>query len=159
MLFNSHIFIFVFLPLTLVILFGLNRLYGKRAAIVWLVAASLFFYGWWNPKYVFIILASIGFNYAIGKVISQKQTLHAKGLMLLGVAGNLTLLGYSKYANFFMANWNTLTGNSVHLEKIVLPLAISFFTFDQIAYLLDSYQGRTVKHDFWSYCLLPVSRI
>jgi len=152
-LFNSYIFIFLFLPVTLAGFYLIGGRGHHRVAISWLVACSLFFYGWWNPAYLGLILASILFNYAMGMVVSSQATNHRKLMLTLGVAANLGLLGYYKYANFFVDNLNLALGSSFHLETIILPLAISFFTFQQIAYLVDAYRGETREYNFLHYCL------
>ncbi len=154
MLFNSYIFIFLFLPITLLGFFLIGKKGHHRVAISWLVGASLLFYGWWNPAYLFLILASILFNYAFGVVLGeQKNTGKNKLLLSVGVAFNLGLIAYYKYANFFIDNLNLLLDTSYHLETIILPLAISFFTFQQIAYLVDAYKGQTREYNFLHYCL------
>ena len=153
MLFNSYIFIFLFLPLTLLGFFLIGGRGHHRIAISWLVACSLFFYGWWNPAYLGLILASILFNYAMGIVLSGGESRKRKPMLALGVSANLALLAYYKYANFFMDSLNAAIGSSFHLETILLPLAISFFTFQQIAYLVDAYRGETREYNFLHYCL------
>jgi len=118
------------------------------------VGASLFFYGWWNPAYLTLIIASIFFNYGIGLTLGgHNGTTPSKWLLGFGVAANLCLIGYYKYANFFLDNMNGLLGSEYHLERIILPLGISFFTFQQIAYLMDAYRGETKDHSFLHYCL------
>jgi alginate O-acetyltransferase complex protein AlgI len=149
-LFNSYAFIFLFLPITLL---GFHLIGGRghhRIAIAWLVAASLFFYGWWNPAYLGLILGSMLFNYAVGVSLSGNPN---RGVLALGIAANLGLLGYYKYANFFIDNLNAFVGSGFHLETIILPLAISFFTFQQIAYLVDAYRGETHEYRFLHYAL------
>lgn len=153
MLFNSYIFIFLFLPITLAGFFLAGRRGHHRIAISWLVACSLFFYGWWNPAYLGLILASILFNYATGIFLSGPVASNRKAALTLGVAANLGLLGYYKYANFFVDSLNNVAGTAFHLETILLPLAISFFTFQQIAYLVDAYRGETREYNFLHYCL------
>ena len=154
LLFNSHIFIFLFLPVTLIVFFAIGKRGGNQIAFAWLVASSLFFYGWWNPAYVPLIILSILFNYATGVALSsQGRQSKNFGLLAFGVVVNIGFLGYFKYANFFVNNINYATGVDFHLEAIVLPLAISFFTFQQIAYLADSYKGETHESDFLRYCL------
>jgi len=154
LLFNSHIFIFLFLPVTLLVFFAIGKRGQNKIAISWLVGASLFFYGWWNPAYLGLILGSILFNYSIGLVLSSYGKGASKtGLLVFGVAANLGLMGYFKYANFFVDNLNLALGTDFHLNTIILPLAISFFTFQQITYLVDSYKKETVEHDFLRYCL------
>jgi D-alanyl-lipoteichoic acid acyltransferase DltB (MBOAT superfamily) len=131
-----------------------------NTAIAWLVGASLFFYGWWNPAYLGLIIGSIIFNYLVGlalgkcheKAVTGYSPWH-KPLMVLGVAANLSLIGYYKYANFSVDNFNRITGSSYHLDTIILPLAISFFTFQQIAYVVDAYKGKTRELNFLRYSL------
>lgn len=154
MLFNSFEFIFIFLPVTLFVFFVIGRHGYYRAAIIWLVSTSLFFYGWWNPVYLGLIFGSIVFNYLLGIALNNRDShVNTKVLLVFGVAVNLSLLGYFKYANFFVETISNLTGNTYHLETIILPLAISFFTFQQVSYLVDAYQGETQEHDFLHYCL------
>lgn len=150
MLFNSYEFIFLFLPITLIIFFSIGGKGHHRIAIAWLVGASLFFYGWWKPAYLSLMLISILFNYAIGVALTHKPQ---KLTLVFGIAVNLSLLGYFKYANFFIDNLNQLTEFNYHLETIILPLAISFFTFQQITYLVDAYKGETKEYNFLHYCL------
>ena len=150
LIFNSYIFVFTFLP---TVLFGFHVLGNRghhRIAISWLVAASIVFYGWWNPAYIGLIIVSILFNYAVGVSLSGSRD---KRVLMVGVAANLSLLGYYKYANFFVDSLNAWVRIDFFLENIVLPLAISFFTFQQIAYLIDAYRGETREYNFLHYCL------
>jgi alginate O-acetyltransferase complex protein AlgI len=150
MLFNSYLFIFLFLPLTLVGSHVLARRHPGRPVLAWLVLASLIFYGWWSPPLVLMLLASITFNYAIGAVLSQRDAVppaRRKLLLWSGIGGNLVLLGQCKYANFFIAITNDLTGAAIPPGPLLLPLAISFFTFQQIAYLVDVHRGATHSAD------------
>jgi D-alanyl-lipoteichoic acid acyltransferase DltB (MBOAT superfamily) len=155
-LFNSYTFLLVFLPVVLGGFFLLGR-HSPRWAAAWLAAASVFFYGWWNPAYVGLLLGSILFNYVIGYSLARGATAATrvanKSLLSFGVAGNLLLLGYYKYANFFIANLNALSGTELVLAHIILPLGISFFTFTQIAFLVDAYQGKAREYSFVHYCL------
>jgi alginate O-acetyltransferase complex protein AlgI len=150
MLFNSYEYLIYFLPLSLAIYF----LLGRRAAwaTAWLVAASLFFYSWWNPKYLPLILASIGFNFVVGRALHRGPR-RAKALLALGVAANLVLLGVFKYADFAVRNAADLTGLPLALPQIVLPLGISFFTFTQIAYLVDVERGKAREPSLCNYAL------
>lgn len=143
MLFNSLPFIFLFLPVTLLIFFQISRWGHHRLAVAWLLAASLIFYGWWNPANLMLLLPSIFFNYSVGSILSRdfNQPRFKTGLLALGIAANLALIGYFKYANFFASTANQLVGTSFSLGQIILPLGISFFTFQQIAYLVDTYRG------------------
>lgn len=155
MLFNSFEFIFLFLPITLLIFFQIGKTGNYRFAIAFLVAASLGFYGWWNPRYLLLLIFSLIFNYFIGSALSDKFKIpFSKKLFLtLGVIVNLGLIGYFKYANFFLSTVSKLAGTNFDLENIILPLAISFFTFQQIAYLVDAYKGETKEYNFLDYCL------
>ncbi len=150
MLFNSPHFIFLFLPITLSVFFALARR-DRRSALVWLTAASVFFYAWWNPPYVVLILASMLFNYAVGAALSRNRG--GKRLLALGIAANLILLGYYKYANFFVDNLNAVIHSDLRLEPVLLPLGISFFTFQQVAYLVDAHRGETKEYDVIQYGL------
>lgn len=112
MLFNSYEFIFLFLPLTLLGFYLIGAQGHHRIAIAWLVGASLFFYSWWNPAYLGLMLFSIIFNYSVGVALGINQNrLQKKLILFLGVATNLGLLGYFKYAGFFVENINSLTNN------------------------------------------------
>ncbi len=155
MLFNSYEFIFLFLPISFFIYFYLNKRHLVKASKLFLVVASLFFYGWWNVKYLPLILVSMLFNYTVGKSLSSKKSsrVSKKGMLLIGVVLNLALLGYFKYMDFFIENFNILFSTKVSLLHLALPLAISFFTFQQIAYLVDSYRGETKEYDFLNYSL------
>ena len=155
MLFNSFEFILLFLPLTLFAFFQIGRQGHHQGAIAWLVAASLFFYAWWNVSYLGLLVISIVFNYFVGLAISRYKVLldKPKWLLAFGVVVNLGLLGYFKYTNFFIDTTNDLFGTSFHFNVIILPLAISFYTFQQIAYLVDVYRGHFEELNFVRYCL------
>ncbi len=153
MLFNSYEFIFAFLPIVFWGYFFLNAKGYYTGSKLFLVFASLFFYGWWNPAYLPLILGSMGFNYLIGSRIHKYELGKRKMLLTIGVIGNLALLGYYKYADFMIENFNMLTGAHLDLLHLMLPLAISFFTFQQIAYLVDSYRGETKEYNFLNYAL------
>ncbi len=152
MLFNSYIFLFAFLPVTL-LGFHLLRRANHQAGQIFLVMASLFFYSWWNPAYISLILLSCAANFTIGRLICQSSAKQSKTLLALGISANLVLLGYYKYANFFVDSLNTLLTTDYNLQQILLPLAISFFTFQQIAYLVDTYRGETAEYSFLHYLL------
>jgi D-alanyl-lipoteichoic acid acyltransferase DltB (MBOAT superfamily) len=155
-LFNSSVFLFAFLPLTLLAFYVLGGLGKLRTAIAVLVLASLFFYGWWNPIYLPLILGSMLTNYFIGRSLQKLRlagSTRLKPLLIVGITFNLGLLGYFKYANFFAGNLNWALGTDYNLAHIVLPLAISFFTFQQIAYLADVYQGKAQEIDLLRYAL------
>ncbi|MEO1201636.1 MAG: MBOAT family protein [Pseudomonadota bacterium] len=163
MLFNTYGFILGFLPVVVIGFYLIGRLAGNRAAISSLVIASLFFYGWWNPVYLLLIGTSIVVNYLLGLRLDPNVT-HAdpaqeyaprrsRLTLWLGIAFNLGLLGYFKYMNFFADTAAALLGASFTLERIVLPLAISFFTFQQITYLVDTSRGLAKKYSFLHYAL------
>ncbi|MDY0194460.1 MAG: MBOAT family protein [Sulfurovaceae bacterium] len=157
MLFNSYIFIFAFLPITFFIYFWLNNKRLTYASKAWMVFASLFFYSWWNIIYLPLILGSILFNFTIGTIISrnnkQQKGISKKSVLIFGISANILLLGYFKYMDFFIANVNTALGTHWDLMHIVLPLGISFFTFTQIAYLVDAYRGEVKEMDYLNYTL------
>ncbi|MCT7980288.1 MBOAT family O-acyltransferase [Laspinema olomoucense] len=150
MLFNSYVFIFGFLPVTLLVYFGLTRLRYVKAAIVWMAIASLFFYGYWNPPYLLLLLVSISLNYGFGRAIgsSPLRSDRAKFLLIVGILINLVFIGYYKYAEFFLSSLNQVFNWTWHSPDIVLPLAISFYTFTQIAYLVDAYRGETKDSNY-----------
>ena len=156
MLFNSYSFIFVFLPIVWLVFFQLARI-GHKFAAGWLAAASLFFYGYWNPAYIGLLLGSIMFNYVFGVWIAKAVVRHdesgRKRLLIVAITANLLLLGYYKYANFFLGNINAVAGSHLSFGNIILPLGISFFTFTQIAFLVDAWQGKVKEYDFIHYGL------
>ncbi len=156
MLFNSLPFIFIFLPLVAAGFFILGR-FNRLAAAGWLALASFAFYGWWNPKYILLLAGSILFNYTAGLAIVRAvlagEKRRGKRLLALAVIANLALLAYYKYANFFLSNFNALTGGGLSLGDIILPLGISFFTFTQIAFLVDAYQGKAREYNLVHYGL------
>lgn len=155
MLFNSYPFIFVFLPLVFVGFFLLARR-SHRIAALWLAAASLFFYGWWNPAFVSLLLASILFNYGVGYLIGHARQGGVGGrpglILAWGIGADLLLLGVFKYANFFLETAAGLGLGSTTLN-LVLPLGISFFTFTQIAFLVDVHRGIAREYNFVHYLL------
>ncbi len=156
MLFNSFAFIFAFLPIVLVGFFALAR-FSHRLAAGWLTLASLVYYGWWDPGYVALLLASIGVNYSLGTRIARMhesgQRSRGKRLLLLAIAANLGLLGYYKYGIFLVSNAQTLFGHAGPLPEIILPLGISFFTFTQIAFLVDAHRGLARDYSLTHYTL------
>ncbi|QOG11497.1 MBOAT family O-acyltransferase [Arcobacter sp. FWKO B] len=156
MLFNSYEFIFLFLPIVFFMYFYLIHIRLVTAAKAFLVLASLFFYSWWNVIYLPLILCSMLFNYVIGTSLtkdSEQKVVNKKQLLTIGIVGNLSLLGYFKYTDFFISNFNFFSDTNLELFHLTLPLAISFFTFQQIAYLVDSYRGETKEYDFLNYAV------
>lgn len=153
MLFNSVEYIFIFLPIVFFIYYYLNAKRLLNASKAFLVFASLFFYSWWNVAYLPLILISMLFNYTIGNSFSKNKKISNKSILIFSVIANLSLLGYFKYADFFIENINLVSNNNIDLLHLALPLAISFFTFQQIAYLVDSYRGETKEYDFLNYAI------
>jgi D-alanyl-lipoteichoic acid acyltransferase DltB (MBOAT superfamily) len=158
MLFNSYEFIFLFLPVTLAGFFFIGKSGHQRIAVLWLVFSSLFYYSWWNPAYLLLISTSIVVNYVFGIMLAQKSfrffaSADKKVILTLGIIFNLSLLGYFKYTNFILNTINELAGGSFGAATIILPLAISFFTFQQITYLVDVYKEKAREYSFLDYCL------
>ena len=153
MLFNSYPFIFIFLPIVLSGYYLIGGQGHHRIAMSWLVAASLFFYGWWNPAYLGLIMGSMLFNYAVGISLLNQDRHLAKKILIFGISANLSLLAYYKYANFLIDSANQLFKLDFTLNTIILPLGISFFTFLQIAYLVDTYSKKAKQYNFLNYCL------
>ena len=152
MLFNSYVYIFAFLPIVFFTYFYLVKREWLLASKALLVLSSLFFYAWWNIKYLPLILVSMFVNYAIGTTLSNnKIKRHNRKLLIAGIVFNVGLLGYFKYADFFIKNINFIANANIPLLHLALPLAISFFTFQQIAYLVDSYKGETKEYDLLNY--------
>ena len=158
MLFNSYEFIFVFLPVSFFLYFYLNHKRLTIAAKIWLGFASLFFYSWWNIVYLPLIIISVLFNYAIARLIVEhdeykKIYFSKKSLLQIGLIFNVGLLVYFKYADFFISNTNSLVNTDIGLLYLTLPLAISFFTLQQIAFLVDSYEGLAREKSFLDYTI------
>ena len=156
MLFNSYDFIFLFFPIVLGIYFFLGRWEKHPWANVWLVLASLSFYGYWDKSYLPLLVGSILTNYALSWLILRARRngalSQARGVFFLSLAFNLGLLGYYKYLDFLLKNLNRL-GANFDLLSLVLPLGISFFTITQLLYLWDCYSGVTKEHGFVNYAL------
>src|SRR5258708_31805057 len=150
MLFSSYAFLFQFLPVV-ALAFAAARRYSPRCGILVLACASLIFYGAWKPVYLLLLLASIGVNFWLG--LKMEDPLRRRTFGTLGVALNLALLCYFKYTNFLFDSFTTLTGTPLPFVNVILPLGISFFTFQQIAYLVDVMRGARVERDLVSYAL------
>ncbi|RRD95351.1 MBOAT family protein [Clostridiales bacterium COT073_COT-073] len=142
MLFSSITFLYYFLPIVLGLYFIVPRQWKNSV----LLLASLLFYGWGEPKYLFLMTLSIGLGYLFG-IGMERQSKHKvrKILCTVSVAISLSFLLYFKYADFFIANFNTATGLSVPLLRIALPIGISFYTFQMISYTMDVYQGEKAQ--------------
>ena len=152
MLFNSYIFILIFIPLCLLGYFLFNHLKQFKLAQCFLLAMSLWFYGYFNYKYLAIIVCSIFLNYGLYYFIGKfRNTPKSKALMIVGVILNLSILGFFKYTDFFIDTVNHVFKSNIPLMHILLPLGISFFTFQQISFIIDTYKGEVKKYDFIRY--------
>jgi D-alanyl-lipoteichoic acid acyltransferase DltB (MBOAT superfamily) len=153
MLFNTHLFIFAFLPLTLVLYLLGRRYMGLRYANGILALCSLFFYGWWDARYILLIVGSIVANFGLSRLIGSASGALQKWLLGLGVIANLAVLGFFKYTGFLLTNVNTVLGTGLSVPEIVLPIGISFYTFQQIAFLIDTAVHEEREKNFIDYCL------
>jgi alginate O-acetyltransferase complex protein AlgI len=152
MIFSSYTFLFAFLPLCFVTFAVLVRSAAGRVAAGWIVVCSLAFYAWWSPVYLPLLLGSMTLNYAIGRALSSPAPPATRKMLLaVGLIFDLALLGYFKYAGFLIDSLNAAAGSSWRWTDVTLPLAISFFTFQQIAYLADVYGRRDEEHDVLDY--------
>jgi len=156
MLFNSPEFLFLYLPIVLVVFFAIGK-YRRDYAAAWIAFASLVFYGWWDARYVPLLLGSIAFNFWAGNAISRQtgggRKAAAKRTLVAAITVNLALLAYYKYSAFFVSSVNAAFGAGWAVPNIVLPLGISFFTFTQIAFLADAYYGKVKEANFLHYVL------
>ena len=156
MLFNSHEFLFIFLPATLLGFYLIGRV-SRQAAILWLILTSLLFYGWWRPLNILIIGPSIIINYLLASYLlrlsqrGDKPGL-SRAVLLLGILFNVAFLGFFKYADFVYGTINDVFGANLILLHIILPLGISFITFQKIAFLIDVQAGRVKAFTFREYC-------
>lgn len=154
MLFNSYIFIFLFFPLTFLGYYGLNYAKKGRTALAFLFAMSLVFCAYSNIYYPIVLIISILINYVIASIICKLAAHSQKKMLLcLGILLNAGILLFLKYYNFFVENINTLFQTQLPLLKLILPLGISFYTFQQISYLVDIYRGDCNRYDFLDYAL------
>lgn len=150
MLFNSYLFVFAFLPLCLAGCYALWQFGLHRAAKAFLLAMSLWFYGYFSLSYLFLMLGSIGVNFCFHRFVARRRS---KGVLACSVACNLGLLFYFKYFDFFLSTVNATFGSDFPLRGILLPLGISFFTFQQIGFLADTYRGEVERTPFLDYAL------
>ncbi|QDT08776.1 MBOAT family O-acyltransferase [Planctomycetes bacterium K23_9] len=154
MLFNSYSFLFLFLPICLIGYWGLRHQGWARPAIAWLVICSLAFYAWWNPSYLALLMGSVSFNYVCSVGLARFSSAKArKATLLTAIVANLSMLTYFKYAVFSIESLNAIIGTSYSIGSILLPIGISFFTFQQIAFLVDSYRDRSGTPNFLDFCL------
>jgi alginate O-acetyltransferase complex protein AlgI len=155
MLFNSYQYILLFLPISLIIYFILNHYRLINISKLWLVFVSLFFYGYWNLIYIPLLLCTIFFNYTIGNILFKIQfnKFHKKVILIVGLISNISLLGFFKYTDFLISIINNFKNIPVDFLQIILPLGISFFTFTQIAYLVDVYRGFVKEYKMINFVL------
>jgi len=153
MLFNSYPFIFIFLP---AVLFGyfLTGRFGAQAPVIWLALASLVFYSFSSWPFVALLLGSIAFNYLTGLLLISRRLRAGSrfAVLTVGVSGDLIALGIFKYAGFLVANFNEVFSTPVAVN-ILLPVGISFYTFTQIAFLVDAYRGKVAHYGLSHYAL------
>ena len=153
MLFNSYVFLFAFLPVVFTGYWLLARMPDGAWARRWALGTSLFFFAWWHPPDLLVLGGSLVGNFLIARLLLARPSRSAGWLLALGVAGNLLLLGYFKYTKLIVATAQWMAGGAFSVGDIVLPLAISFFTFNQIAYLVDCHRGEGARYAFDDYCL------
>ena len=156
MLFNSYVFIFAFLPVVLFLYFQLERLGNRSFAVGWLVFASLVYYGWWKWQFLLLLFVSILANAIFGKLLcadEAAQKAWRKPVLAMGLAFNLGVLAYFKYANFFVTNLDDWFGSHFGPLDILLPIGVSFITFQKIAFLVDAYQGRVRQFSLLNFSL------
>lgn len=161
MLFNSYIFIFIFLPIVLIAWFSLNKIKCYKLAELFLIGMSLWFYAYFNYSYLFIILGSCLFNYLFSFLIDRvekkheiknnRKSLYIKMIGTIGIVINLIILFYYKYFDFFIENVNIIFHKDFNLKHILLPLGISFFTFQQLSYVIDRMKGEAPHYDILDY--------
>lgn len=154
MLFNSYIFIFLFFPICLAGYYALIHYQKKELAKFFLTAMSFWFYGYFQINYLLIMILSIAGNYLFHILLSRKRSrARSKALLILAVTANLGVLFYFKYYDFFVENVNAVFGTSFLLKHVLLPLGISFFTFQQIGFIVDTYRGEVRDCGLLTYAL------
>ncbi|WP_391557550.1 MBOAT family O-acyltransferase [Robertmurraya sp.] len=153
MIFASYEFIFLFFPMVIITYFLLSNYNSIKLQHCFLVLASFVFYAWFNISYLWIILFSIFGNYFVSILMIKEGDIQRKFLFIIGILFNVILLGYFKYYDFFIENVNYLFKEDYLLKNLILPLGISFFTFQQISFLLSSYRGEEKVSNFIDYCL------
>ncbi len=153
MVFSSYVFIFAFLPVVLSVYYALSNLKNGIYQRLFLIAASLFFYGYYNTKYLILITASIAVNYGIALAIQTHRAKAGRLFLVVGILFNVGLIGYFKYYDFFVENINAVFGCSFTLRRLLLPLGISFFTFQQLSFLISVWRGEEKVERFRDYCI------
>lgn len=153
MVFSSYIFILAFLPVVVAGYYGLSHLKNGIYQRMFLLAASLYFYGYYNVNYLILIIASMIINYVVASQIQKTEGTPAKVFLTIGVLMNVGLIGYFKYYDFFVENINLVFGSHFALRHILLPLGISFFTFQQLSFLVSVYHREERVERLRDYCL------
>ena len=153
MVFSSYVFILAFLPVVLSVYYALSRLENGIYQRLFLIAASFFFYGYYNTSYLILIIASIAVNYGIALGIQKSRAKAGRLLLIIGILFNVGLIGYFKYYDFFVENINAIFGCSFTLRHLLLPLGISFFTFQQLSFLISVWHGEEKVERFRDYCI------
>lgn len=160
MYFNSYLFLLLFLPVTTVAYYTLNYLRLQKTAILFLLGMSFWFYGYANSKHLLLLMVGILLNYAVYRLLGWKRILMAecgsflrKGILFCAVSGNLLILLWYKYYNFFIENWNLVFRSDHNFLNIAIPLGISFITFQQIAFVVDAYRNEVPRYNIWEYAL------
>ena len=153
MVFSSLEFLYLFLPPVLLGFILLRRLNWEAGVVWWLIGASLAFYAVWSPIHLLLLLGSVGVNYGLYKLMMVQRS---RAVLVFGIVLNLAALGYFKYADFFIENVNLAFGADLPALNLLLPLAISFFTFQQISFLVDAYKGEAIDAGFPKYMLFVV---
>ena len=156
MLFNSYLFIFIFLPIVLLAYLQLEDNLKYHWAICWLIFASLFYYGWWKLQFLLLIFVSIIANSVFGKILcsyNRLGELYRSAVLAVGIVFNLGVLAFFKYADFLVANVDYLFGFEFALPNILLPIGVSFITFQKIAFLVDACRGQVKKFSFRDFSL------
>lgn len=152
MLFNSYIFLFLFFPLTLIGYYGLNHAGRHKAALAFLTGMSMWFYGYNNIHYLYLLIFSILINFSISYIMNHKESHPVRlAFLWLGILINIGILFYFKYFDFFIENFNGAFRTNLPLLHLVLPLGISFYTFQQLSYVIDSYRGECGGYSFLEY--------
>ena len=144
MLFNSALFLYAFLPVTILAFWVAHTRFGVRSAQWVLLVASCVFYGAWDWRYLAMLLLLLAFNYQLGGVLAHHRSVR---MLAGGIGFNLLVLGYFKYADFFIGNVNAMVGTQYAPLHIILPLGMSFFIFQKIAYLVDCHRGLVTDRD------------
>ncbi|MDR1267690.1 MAG: MBOAT family protein, partial [Holosporales bacterium] len=152
MVFSSYEFMWIFLPVVVAVYYLLCKTRLAQLPLAFLVLASLFYYAFWDFDYLAVILCSILGNYWVGRKIQGSLT-RKRALTIFGVCANVAALGYYKYTGFVLETFNQLAGAQIRFPAIALPIGISFFTFQQIAFLVDCYKEKVQEKSFLSYCL------